>query len=87
MVAQIAADDETQGAADRCRQIKQAHHATANVFREQIGEESGRYSDEGRLANTDDDVTQEQFVIGVRNRTEQGSRAPNESAGGHDPFS
>ena len=59
-------------AAHRSRQIEEAHHSAANVFRKQVGKKCRRYGDKGRFADTDNHMTQQQLVVGVRDRAQQG---------------
>ena len=52
----------------------------------EVGEKCRRDGDEGGLADADDHVAQQQFVVGVGDGAQQRGGAPDERAGGHDPF-
>ena len=84
-VSEETADQITQRTAHRRRQIKKAHHPSAYGLGKKIGEESRRNGNEGRLSDADDNVTQQEFVVIVRDCAQQCRQAPDESACRHDP--
>src|SRR5271170_4437307 len=80
MWPELAAQKISGGCAHGDRQIKHSKNAPAFVLRKKIGDESWSDGHEGRFANPNQRVANQQLPVGMRDRGQEGERAPEDGA-------